>query len=159
MTMPELTGALVLLFFASPIQASEPRQPKAGADLSMSELQESHVVANEPPETNFMALLQRDVRAYLAGRGLPSENLNIEALRKGATQSGVSLPKYYIWIRATDATGHVVEGAMRVAAIEQIEFDITHFTPADSIRSDPSSLASIYPAALIPDIRKHAGMD
>jgi hypothetical protein len=159
MSLQELIGALFLLSLVAPTQASEQGQTEAKASRSMSELQESHIAANAPPEANFIALLQRDVRAYLAGHGLPSEILKIEALRQGATQSGVSLPKYYIWIRATDETGHIAEGAMRVAAIEQVEFEITHFTPADSIRSDPSSLASIYPVALIPAIRKHAGVE
>jgi hypothetical protein len=159
MNLLQLIGSLALLFFSAPTLASEQRQPMANAERSIAELQASHIAAHEPTETNFMALLQRDVQAYLAARSLPSENVKIEALRKGATQSGVSFPKYYIWIRATDETRHSVEGAMRVAAIEQVRFDVTHFTPVASIRSDPSSLTSIYPAALIPAIHKHAGVE
>jgi hypothetical protein len=48
---------------------------------------------------------------------------------------------------------------MRVAAIEQVRFDITDFTPADLIRSNPALLASIYPAPLIPAIQQHAEVE
>jgi hypothetical protein len=49
-----------------------------------------------------------------------------------------------------------IAGAMRVAAIDRVQFDVTDFTPAALIRSDPTSLASTYPAVLIPAIRRHA---
>jgi hypothetical protein len=100
--------------------------------------------------------LQRDVRAYLVERGLPAKSVEIEPLRKGATQSGVSFPKYYVWMRAADEAGHHISGAMRVAAIERVRFEVTDFTSAASIRSDPASLASIYPASLLPAIRQYA---
>jgi hypothetical protein len=124
---------------------------------TVAELQTSHIEANVPPEASFIEQLQRDVRAYLVTNSLPAKSVKIELLRKGATQSGVSYPKYYVWIRAADeeAKRHV-KGAMRVVAIERTRFDITDFTLAASIRSDPAQLASIYPALLIPAIQQHA---
>lgn len=150
-------SSLVLLLWAATGCARE--QPSSPADMNrtMAEVQASHVEANAPSEANFVEQLQRDVRAYLATNGLPAKSVKIELLRKGATQSGVSYPKYYIWIRAADEEAkRRIEGAMRVIAIERTRFDITDFTPADSIRSDPAQLASIYPALLIPAIQQHA---
>ncbi len=122
----------------------------------MAELQASHIAANVPPDAAFMTTLRRDVLAYLAANRLPSKSVDIELLRKGATQSGASYPKYYVWIRATDKAGHEVAGAMRIAAIGRARFDVTDFTSAASIRSKPALLASIYPALLISSIRQHA---
>jgi hypothetical protein len=124
----------------------------------MQQLQASHIAANAPPASSFSKILERDVRAYLAAHRLPSKKVTLEPLRKGATQSGVSYPKYYIWIRATDAAKHHVEGAMRIVAIDRARFEVTDFTPAATVRSDPASLAAIYPSPTIPAIRRHAAI-
>ena len=144
------------LAIASTGWGAEQQPSTADMQRMMAELQASHISANVPPDTSFMAFLERDVRAYLVANHIPLKSLQIELLRKGPTQSGVSYPKYYIWICGVDEAGHHINGAMRVAAIDRVRFDITDFTPATSIQSDPTSLASIYPALLIPAIRQHA---
>lgn len=159
MMMRALMAPLTLLVVASPSRVVEQQPSAADMERMVAELQASHVSANVPPDATFTALLQRDVLAYLVANRLPSEGLEIEPLRKGPTQSGVSYPKYYIWIRAVDQAGRRSEGAMRVAAVDRARFDITDFTPATSIRSDPTSLDAIYPALLIPAIRQHAGAE
>ncbi|MDF0544829.1 hypothetical protein PX699_20990 [Sphingobium sp. H39-3-25] len=128
-------------------------------DRTVAELQASHIEANVRSEASFIELLQRDVRAYLVTNRLPAKSVEIELLRKGPTQSGVSYPKYYIWIRAADEAKHHVDGAMLIVAIEQARFDITDFTLAGSIRSDPEQLTSIYPAPLIPAILQRANAE
>jgi len=147
---------LALLFVASTGGATAQPPSTSSMERMMSELHVNHISANVPPDADFMVLLQRDIRAYLVANGLPSKNVEIEPLRKGPTQSGVSYPKYYVWIRAVDETGHHIEGAMRIAAIDRVRFDIADFTPAASIRSDPTLLDSTYPAPIIPAIRHHA---
>jgi hypothetical protein len=149
-------SCLALLFVASTAFAKEQAPSTDNMQYRMAEFQVDHIKANVPPDAIFMKLLERDVRAHLVSNRLPSKNVKIELLRKGATQSGISFPKYYIWTHAVDVSGHHVEGAMRVAAIERIRFDITDFTLAASIRSDPAQLDAIYPALLIPIIRQHA---
>ncbi|MBB5712792.1 hypothetical protein [Sphingomonas xinjiangensis] len=156
MMIRALIAPVALFSIASASRAAEEQQSTAAVERAMVELQASHIAANAPPDASFMTVLHRDVLAYLAANGLPSESAEIELLRKGATQSGVSYPKYYLWVRATDKAGHQIAGAMRVTAIDSTRFDVTDFTPAASIRSDPASLASIYPALLIPGIRQHA---
>jgi hypothetical protein len=126
-------------------------------ERAIAEIQASHISANVPPDADFMVFLERDVRAYLVAHRLPSRTVVIEPLRDGPTQIGVSYPKYYLWIRAWDEAGHRIDGAMRVAAVDRVRFDVTDFTPAASIRSDPSPLAAVYPRLLLPSIRQRAG--
>lgn len=154
--MRSLIAAAASLFVASAGLTAEQQQSTADMESMMVELQASHIAANAPPDATFMAILERDVRAYLVAKRLPSKSVAIEPLCKGARQSGVSYPKYYVWIRAADKSRHHVAGAMRVTAIDRVRFNVTDFTPAASIRSDPALLASIYPASLIPAIRQHA---
>lgn len=157
--MRSLMAPLALLVVASPGRAVQQQPSAADVERMVADLQASHVSANIPPDATFMALLQRDFRAYLVANRLPSESLETEPLQKGPTQSGDSYPKYYIKIRAVDEAGRRSEGAMRVAAVDRVRFEITDFTPAASIRSNPTSLAAIYPALLIPVIRQHAGAE
>lgn len=82
--------------------AAEEQQSTIAMELPMAELQASHTAANVPPDATFMTTLRRDVLAYLAANRFPSKSVDIELLRKGATQSGASYPKYYVWIRATE---------------------------------------------------------
>jgi hypothetical protein len=159
MMMRALIAPLALLFVSSTGWSAEQLPSAAEMKRIMAEEQSSHISANVPPAASFMVLLQRDIRAYLAANKLPSRSVAIEPLRQGATQSGASYPKYYIWVRAVDEAGRHIAGAMRVAAIDRVRFDVTDFTPAASIGSDPASLASIYPALLIPAIRQHEGAD
>lgn len=155
-----LVAPITILLAASTAWAGEQQQPStAEMEGMIAKLHASHIAANVPPDAAFMKLLRRDVAAYLSANHLPSKSVSIEPLRKGATQSGVSFPKYYIWVRAGDDKGRRVEGAMRVAAIDRLRFEVTDFTQVDAIRSDPASLASIYPAVLIPSIRQHAGSE
>ena len=159
MTIRALLAPMALLCVAATGWAAGQQASTADMERVMAEVQASHITGNVPPDASFSLLLERDVRAYLLANRLPSKNVEIELLRKGPTQSGISYPKYYVWIRAADEAGRHVEGVMRVAAIDRIRFDITDFTPAASIRSDPVSLDAIYPARLIPAIREHAGAE
>lgn len=153
------TSAVFTLLISISVSVTAQQTPStADMERMAAQLQASHISANAPPDSSFSKILERDVRAYLAAHRLPSKKVTIEPLRRGATQSGVSYPKYYIWIRATDAAQHHVEGAMRIAAIDRAKFEVTDFTPADTIRSDPASLAATYPSPIIPAIRQHAAI-
>ncbi len=158
MTM-RISAAFITLFISVSAPVTAQQTPStAEMERMVAELQASHISANAPPDASFSKILDRDVRAYLAAHRLPSGKVMIEPLRKGATQSGVSYPKYYIWIRATDAAKHHVEGAMRVMAIDRVRFEVTDFTLTNTIRTDPASLAAIYPSSIIPAIRQHAAI-
>ena len=76
----------------------------------------------------------------------------------GATQSGVAYPKFYVWLHATNAEPSVIEGAIRVAAIDKKRFELTDFVTRAEIVSHPDSVTRIYPAALVEKIHTKAGV-
>ena len=49
------------------------------------------------------------------------------------------------------------EGAVRVAAVEQKGFDITHFLSAQEIARSPKTVSGIFPAPLVDKIIQKAG--
>ena len=77
-------------------------------------------------------------------------------LRKRPTQSGVSFPKYYLWVVGKRAGDDLVRGAMRVAAVEKKGFDVLQFLSDERIRKDPGSVARVFPTALVSEIRRRA---
>lgn len=127
----------------------------AGAQI-MPSVQQSHIAGNAPDEETFDAVLARDLGAYFASRGLTDPQISYELLRRGPTQSGVAYPKFYLWVSAASGQGNVMTGAMRVAAIDRIRFEITDFVAQADILKNPDVLASIFPAALLPAIRAKA---
>lgn len=147
---------LIALIWPSTGLAATRQLATADVRRAPAPVDDSHVSANVPPGAAFTALLRRDVRAYLNANRLLSKNLEIELLRTVPTQSGVSYPKYYIWVRTSDGAGHSLGGAMRVAAVDRVRFEITNFTPAAAIRSDPTVIDPVYPAVLIPLILQRA---
>jgi|APLow6443716910_1056828.scaffolds.fasta_scaffold99565_2 hypothetical protein len=127
----------------------------AGAQI-MPSVQQSHIAGNATGEEMFDALLSRDLGAYFASRGLTDPEVSYELLRRGPTQSGVAYPKFYVWVSAMSAQGDTMTGAVRVAAIERVRFEITDFVARADIVKNPDGLASIFPAALLPAIRAKA---
>jgi hypothetical protein len=53
-------------------------------------------------------------------------------------------------------SGVVREGAVRVAAIEEMRFEVTNFLSSEQIRADAESVSSVFPAPLISDILRRA---
>ena len=119
-------------------------------------LRASHIDGNVPAASDFQKLLRRDVSAYLIRSGAKPSTLAIELLRDGPTQSGVSYPKFYLWVRAITSQGTVVEGAMRVAAVERTHFDVLQFATMAAIRNATAELPATFPAQLIPLIEARA---
>ncbi len=114
--------------------------------------QNSHVDGNVPDQAHFSDYLERDLRAYFQ-----AENVEYELLRNGPTQVGVSLPKYYLWVRAEDETGNVTaEGACRVAAVEKEFFEVLQFLDKETIARDPEQVKTIFPAPLVPVITQRS---
>lgn len=122
----------------------------AGQDRALADLQRSHIEANAPTSANFDRLLRRDIEAYFADQGVASSSLQYELLRDAPTQSGVALPKYYLWVRVVGPDNQVIEGAMRVAAVDRERFDVTDFVNRAVIAQDPASLEWVLPAMLVP---------
>ena len=119
---------------------------------------ESHIAANVPSTNDFRPFLIRDLSAYLKSTHGDKLTVDYELLRDGRTQSGVGYPKFYLWLRATNAEKTVIEGAVRVAAIDKKRFDVTDFISRADIVSNPDALARIFPQALIEKILTKAGV-
>lgn len=127
-----------------------------GARLLFRGLALSHVAANEPPTAQFASMLKRDTAAYFARQRSGAAVVDIELLRKGATQSGVAYPKYYAWVRVAAPGGVDFIGAVRVAAIDGERFEVTDYLSCHQLASDPSAASAVFPAALLPAIQARA---
>jgi len=114
---------------------------------------QSHIEANVPDASSFDSLLRRDLAAYFYTID-PGSPLTVEyrLLRNGPTQSGVSYPKFYLWVTAKRGNTIVHEGAVRVAAIEKSRFEVTQFVPRAEILKAPQEVQNVFPAPLVTTI-------
>ncbi len=130
----------------------------AAAQSFLFDPQEDHIAANVPTREHFASYLERDLLAHFRSEFSPEvKSVTWELLREGATQSGVAYPKFYLWVRVTSKGGPLVEGAVRVAAVDRKGFDVTHFIPSKDVLADPQAVSSTFPSALIPAIKSRAG--
>ncbi len=117
--------------------------------------QDSHIEANVPNSENFDTYLKRDLTSYFCLDRKDCE-ISYEFLRTGPTQSGVSYPKYYLWVKCLKNCPSLDVGAVRVAAIERESFDVTNFLSRKEILESRSQVASIFPAPLVDKIIQKA---
>jgi hypothetical protein len=124
--------------------------------VGCNSIADSHVAGNVPAKQDFDSFMKRDLRAYFAQRLGRTVEVQYSLLRLGATQTGVSYPKYYVWaIVQSDGAGPAqLEGAARVAAVDQNRFDVTDFVPKGEIILHPETIQSIFPAPVCDEIRK-----
>src|SRR5262245_41712414 len=99
------------------------------------EIQRSHIEANVPSPNDFDRLLTRDLEAYFRARAGKVLRVKHELLCDGPTQSGVAYPKFYLWVQAFEGTRVAERGAVRVAAIDRKEFQVTDFLTEADIRA------------------------
>lgn len=119
---------------------------------------DSHTTANVPPAEKFDTILKRDLERYFTTRLGKPARVEYELLRRGPTQTGISYPKFYVWVRAVDAgTGQeLAVGAVRLAAIDRVRFDITDFVPKATVVADATQIESVFPKPVCDEIRKRA---
>lgn len=124
---------------------------------AQSDLQRSHIEANVPPPAEFERLLQRDLLLFFKqSTGSNVSSVEVQPLRSGPTQSGVSYPEFYLWVKVFAGSALQQAGAVRVAAIERTRFDVTDYLSAADIKRDPNAVGSVFPAALVPAIQERA---
>jgi hypothetical protein len=102
--------------------------------------------------------LAQELATYLEPDFGDTLTVEYELLRDIPTQVGVAVPKYYVWLIATEGDAVLVEGAARVAAEDAETFTVLNFVSQQSIQEKPDQLDSIFPAALIPAIETRAGL-
>jgi hypothetical protein len=117
----------------------------------------SHTEANVPNAADFQRFLRRDLKAYLDRQTQRDLSIEYELLRQGPTQTGISYPKYYLWVKGFDANRLILDGAARVVAIEKIRFEVTDFLSRQDIRRSHASVEKTFPAALKAMILNKAG--
>jgi hypothetical protein len=139
---------VAVLLFSAPAEAAAPQVPDIPA---------AHIAAHVPANEDFGAFMVRDLRVFLRVRA--EEEVTFELLREGPTQSGVSYPKFYLWVRVLLADGNEqVSGAVRVAAIDRLGFEVTDFIRREDILNGTADPASVFPAALVDRVREHASL-
>ncbi len=122
-------------------------------------VRESHIDGNVPEKKDFDRFLRRDLTAYFQEGTKGRVRVEYELLRKEPTQSGVAFPKFYLWVKAFQGKKLLVEGAARVAAVEKKRFDVVNFREKAEIQKDPDAVAKVFPAALVPEILRRAGVN
>ena len=123
----------------------------------LREIQESHISANVPPAAVFEEYLVRDLKAYFKQRTTNDFKIEYELLRKEPTQSGIAYPKFYVWVRCSNTNSFLVEGIVRLAAVDKKRFEVATFIEKRDIIADPTRLGA-FPQALLSKIRAKAGL-
>ena len=122
-------------------------------------IEQSHIDANVPARADFEPFLRRDVSSYFSKRFDQKMTIDYVLLRDGPTQSGIAYPKFYIWVSsANEDKKTLVEGAMRLAAVEKKRFDVTDFVSKEEIVAGSTKIEEAFPRVLIPKIKERAGV-
>jgi len=130
----------------------------AGQAQTIRDIQASHIEANVPAPADFEPFLRRDLTAYFSKeRHLKNVKVEYELLRDGPTQSGVSYPKYYIWLRINGGKSADDRGAARVTAIERKGFEVTMFASEREIRTHVAALKLVFPGPVCERIETKLG--
>jgi hypothetical protein len=122
--------------------------------LGQTELQQSHIEGNIPSQEEFSKLLERDLLAFF--KSSKASRVEYQLLRDAPTQSGLSFPKYYAWVKVFSGTVLSFQGAVRLAAINRARFEITDTLSVQQIRTAPNEVDSIFPSLLVPSIIERA---
>jgi hypothetical protein len=132
---------MVALFLVSLLAAAQPSQEEV-----MREIQRSHIEANVPVPADFDKFLRRDLAAHFA-QALRKKTVPVdfELLREGPTQSGIAYPKFYAWVRIAGGKSPDSRGAVRLAAIDKVRFDVLDFVSERMIRKDQEGIRRLFP--------------
>lgn len=131
-------------------------QPAAGQ--LPQDIQRSHIEANVPAPADFNLLLRRDLGRYFEQtRKREAILVEFELLRDGPTQSGVSYPKFYVWVRVDGGNSVDDRGAVRVAAIGRERFEVTDFISEREILSDRNRIHLVFPEPVCERIESMIG--
>lgn len=106
---------------------------------------QSHIEENAPAKSEFEKILKRDLESYFKRATRKAVTVQHEFLRDGPTQSGVSYPKYYLWVKIYDRKRLIDEGAVRAAAMEQKQFEITDYLSRNAMRNGPEQIDTVFP--------------
>ncbi len=137
----------ILLGFAVTAEAKQPPTSTPTPDPAdvFEQISRSHIDGNIPDRANFEKFLKRDLIAYFARNGGKNVTVETKPLRNGPTQSGVSYPKFCLWVRVFQNKKPWQTGAVRVAAIDKKEFEVTTFLTLATLRSNRAAIYQTFP--------------
>lgn len=115
---------------------------------------DSNIRSNVPDEKNFDKFLKRDLEQYFNDSLQKTVSVEYQLLRKGPTQTGIAYPKFYAWVTIRDGSKVIDQGAVRLAAIEKKNFDVTDFVSVADIKEAPLVLDRIFPKPVADAIRE-----
>ena len=106
----------------------------------------SNIDANVSDKKDFDTILNRDLTKYVTDAGDKDIRVVVELLRNGPSQSGVALPKFYIWIEKRNSKGEIMdEAATRIAAVEKAHFDVIQYYDRKCILAEPELISKVFP--------------
>ena len=123
------------------------------AEETILSIQSSHIEANAPDRADFDKYMRRDLAAYFAQVRKKILSVEFELLRDSPTQSGVSYPKFYVWVRVAGGKSSQDRGAVRLAAIEKKRFEVTDFVSEETIRRQPEGIYQLFPGQVCEKIK------
>lgn len=118
------------------------------------EIQASHLEGNVPSNTDFLPFLKRDLAAYFKGMSSRPITVEYDFLRNGATQSGISYPKFYLWVTVSANKKLLTQGAIRVAAIDKKRFDVTNFLSVANLQKSLRTIEETFPLPVGAKVRE-----
>ena len=128
---------------------------QVSAPETIAEIQASHTKGNVPAQSEFNRLLKRDLTAYFVSKRGKDIEVECEFLREGPTQTGISFPKYYLWVKIMKENKLIEQGAVRVAVVEKQSFDVTDYLSESVLKKDIESANDIFPSEVIEKIKDH----
>ncbi|CAN5402843.1 hypothetical protein BH10ACI2_BH10ACI2_20990 [soil metagenome] len=116
--------------------------------------------ADVPDDKDFERILTHDLTEYMTDKSDEDIKVTYEMLRDGPTQSGVALPKFYIWIEKRSADGTLIEdAAARIAAVGKTHFDIVQYYDRERIKKEPDLIKKVFPAEVSEKIFNKVGLN
>jgi len=137
------TKLLLLITFLFTVSAAT---ASAQNDDPMAALRQGHIDANVPDQKDFDRILNRDITKYVTDKADKDITVKVELLRDVPSQSGVALPKYYIWIEKRNAQGVLMEeAAARIAAINRDHFDVVQYYDRKRLETETDLVSKVFP--------------
>ncbi len=145
--------AFVAIFVAAGFLVSWIRN-EYSAGATIDAIAQSHIDANVPSDSTFDSLLRRDLTQYFQASLGGNLTIDFDLLRRGATQTGTSYPKFYLWVLVRRHGKPLKEGYARVQATDRTGFDVTDFIPRTAVDKDSTLLYSVFPVAVAAEIMR-----
>jgi hypothetical protein len=120
----------------------------------MARIAESHIRGNVPAKPKFDKYLRRDLTTYFSRASGKKVAVDYEFLRDGPTQTGISFPKYYLWVKVRGGKKLLDQGAVRLAAIDQKRFEVTDYLPKAEMKKAPEQIDWVFPGPVGDRIRQ-----